>query len=316
MTDPHLMLVDGNNIAYRNYHATATSGLCDRKGRPSGALYGTIVSLRAYVREFLPTHLLWCFDDGGSDFRSALRSDYKGHRKLAAVGAHQPNPREEIPPQIDAIREFLSLAGISHTSERGVEADDIIATATLRWKGEMPVTIVSGDHDLLQLLDDASGVRVVRPGNAHAGRSGGMGLRSVARQQLGHVYTEETAREKYGVRVDQLAEMWSLMGDTSDNLVGIPGVGPKTAAKWIVKHGSLDGALHNEEKAEGYLQQCRENYRMIHLSGRLASLDVPLGDTKIAPKDLGPIVDWLLDWDMFSVAESVVEDGLWPLDVE
>lgn len=311
MTDKSLMLVDANNLTYRNYHATATSGLCDRKGRPSGALYGTIVSLRAYVREFRPTHMLWCFDEGGSDFRSALRSDYKGHRKLASTTVHQPNPREEIPPQIDALREFLPLVGVTATSERGVEADDIIATATLRWKGEMPISIVSGDHDLLQLLDDRNGVRVIRPGNAHIGRGGGIGLRAAVRQQLGQIYTEETAEEKYGVPVERLAEVWALMGDASDGIEGIPGVGAKTAAKWIVKHGSLDGALHNEEKALGHLERCRENYRMIHLDGSISRMGMTLGDTEIVDTDLGPVVDWLLDRDIFSVAKSIVEEGMW-----
>lgn len=305
-----LLIFDGNNLAYRNYHATISAGLTGPDGRPSGALYGTIVSFRAYLKQFEPTHVLWTFDKGKSDFRTALRSDYKGHRKQAVV-ANQPNPREDLPPQLDALQEFLDRAGVRWVAEDGVEADDLIGLAVKRWRGEIPIVVVSGDHDLLQLVDDERAVSVLRPGNAQQGRSGGMGMKAAARQNLGQLYSEAEVFEKYGLPPTKLAEMWALTGDVGDNIVGIPKVGPKTAAKWISQHGDLQTAVLSEPKCEGWERQVRVNYEMIVLDGALGKLRISLRDLVLRRPDVEPLVKFLVGWDMKSLAVSIGEEGLW-----
>lgn len=201
-----LVIVDGHNILYRSFFAMSTSNLRTTQGEPTGALFGTLQALRVYLREMMPTHMLWCFDRGRSAFRTALREGYKGHRKYASTEV-AIDPRRDLPPQTTAFVEFLDLYGIAHHSEDGVEADDLIATAVGRFAEMIDVVVVSGDHDLLQLVSDR--VRVYRPGQQ--AKRGAIGLRTHTA-----LYGPQEVYDKYLVDPDQLATLWALTGDKSD----------------------------------------------------------------------------------------------------
>lgn len=302
MRQDHLVLVDGNNVTMRSYHAMFQSGLSAPDGTPSGAVYGNISALRTYMRELAPTHMVWLFDGGRSDFRVNLRAEYKGHRKLAALEKGKPNPAEDLPPQYDAFERFLDAVGIKHYREKGVEADDLIAQATLKW-GTYPgkITIISGDHDMLQLVRDVREVRVLKPGGGGSGK----GLSGLS---CGTLITETDIHEKYKVRVDQLSTLWALTGDTGDNITGIPKVGPVTAAKWVNQYdGDLNRILLSEPKCAGYERHCHQNKELIELSGTIGTLPFDYGDTVIK----GPSYQWseameiLTRWDMRSIIESI-----------
>lgn len=269
-----LVIFDANNLVMRSHFAMAQSGLSSPNGRPSGALYGTIKAFFGFVRDLGPTHVVWFFDEGRSDVRRALRSDYKGHRKYSSV--QTADPLVDLPPQYEALREFFDLMGVRHHSQRGIEADDFIAKVVRQaeWPRRMDETvIVSGDHDMLQLVSDRPEVNVFRPGEKAARPSVGLGA---AKPVTGTLYRLPEVIAKYGLHPLKLAEAWALMGDTSDNITGIPGIGPKTAAKWILKHGSLAMALAKEPKAAGYERHCDVNRQMIQLDGSIGD-PIPFG---------------------------------------
>lgn len=264
-----LVIVDGNNLVCRNLFAFAKAGLVSPQGKPSGALLGTMRNLMGIVERFSPTHMLWCFDHGRSAMRTELQPDYKGHRKYAAKGAVEHNPMEDLPVQIEAFTSYLQMSAIASFSEADTEADDLIAAAVIKWRYLVDeIMIVSGDHDLLQLVSDFANVSVFRPGekdDASGGGSVGLAGKS-AHQFLGALYDEARVRSKYGdTAPSRLPQVWALTGDTSDNIKGVPGVGPKTAEKWLHKHATLANIVSREPKCEGYERQCFTNLKLIDL---------------------------------------------------
>ncbi|QGJ94929.1 exonuclease [Gordonia phage Stormageddon] len=280
-----LALFDGNNLLHRAYHAMAQAQLSDARGRPTGALYGATKALLGYLRELSPTHMVWFFDHGKSDMRLALREDYKGHRKYSSV-VPKADPQTELPPQIDAFRELLTLLGIPNVSQRGVEADDLIARAVkvLPWPDQVAETvIVSSDHDLLQLVSGNPVVKVYRPGEKPERTGGSVGLGGLRTPPMGVMYGVPDVISKYNLPPTKLAEMWALTGDAGDNISGIHGVGPKTAAKWMNKHGSLPSVLAYESKCDGMEYHCWVNYQMIQLDGSIGEIDLDLEDCRVLP---------------------------------
>jgi len=301
------VVVDGTNVMYRSYFAMANSNL-SANSSPSGALFGTIVALRTYLRELQPTHMVWFFDNGKSALRLGMREDYKGHRKYSAVEVAS-DPATDIPPQLEAFEDFLDTLGIKHYDERGVEADDLIAQVAHRWDAEgCELVIVSGDHDMLQLVNDH--VLVFRPGE-QGGNGGSKGLKN---RVNGRLYHRRDVVEKYGLEPEQLAQMWALTGDVGDNIIGIPGVGPKTAAKWIVKHGSLQKTLSAEPKCEGFERQCYVNWQMINLDGSVGNVAFDMSDCQVVPPDRAAryrALDFLREWEMRTVAEDFGSGEPW-----
>lgn len=301
-----LVIVDGHNILYRSFFAMSTSNLRTTQGEPTGALFGTLQALRVYLREMMPTHMLWCFDRGRSTFRTALREGYKGHRKYASTEV-AIDPRRDLPPQTTAFVEFLDLYGIAHHSEDGVEADDLIATAVGRFAEMIDVVVVSGDHDLLQLVSDR--VRVYRPGQQT--KRGAIGLRTHTA-----FYGPQEVYAKYQVDPDQLPTLWALTGDRGDSIEGISGVGPKTAAKWIATHGSsLTRILLAEEKCRGYERRCWENYQMIDLDGTVGTIPFDLPELRlperVAMAPLAKFEDYFRRWEMTSLFEIFSRENGW-----
>ncbi|MGC6399995.1 DNA polymerase I [Sphingomonas sp. FW199] len=250
----HLYLVDGSSFIFRAYHVLPK--LTNQHGEPAGAVYGYTTMLWKLAKDLNdadgPTHLAVILDKSETTFRNALYDQYKAHR---------PPAPEDLRPQFPMIRDATRAFSLPCIEEAGWEADDLIASyaraATARgWQ----VTIVSSDKDLMQLLDHP-GVDM---------------LDTMKDRRMG----PEAVVEKFGVGPEKLGEVLALMGDSVDNVPGVPGVGPKTAAKLILEHGDVEGVLAAAPSMKpGKLRDnLIEHADMARLSRKLVALaeDVPL----------------------------------------
>ena len=248
-----LAIVDGNNIAMRAHFAFKKHNFTSNDGVPTGALFGTIIQHINIVKHIDPTHLVWFFDAGKSRERTAELESYKGNRE------NQPS---EVYHQFDLIDKFLSIAGVRHYREHGVEADDLIAKAVKSW-GDIAKVIITGDHDMRQLVSDSPKVSVLQPISAKVDPV---------------IWNTAKVVSEYGVPPEKLPEVWSICGDSSDNIKGVPRIGPKGASKIIQKYGDISNALVQEEKLRGYADLIEKNFRLIYLDGSFASLPISLND--------------------------------------
>lgn len=207
-----LVVVDGTAYIFRAYYGVRP--LSTSSGEPTNAVYGVATMLEKTIREEQPEYLAITFDTGARTFRSDIYEDYKAHR---------PPPPEDLLPQFDRVRELAEALSIPTFSVPGVEADDVIATLVARARAEdFEVCIISGDKDLMQLV--GPGVTVYEPMRVKR-------------------YGPAEVEEKMGVPPALVADSLALAGDTSDNIPGVRGIGPKTAAKLLLAHGSLDAVL-------------------------------------------------------------------------
>jgi DNA polymerase-1 len=264
---PTLMLLDGNSLAYRAFYALPAENFKTKSGLTTNAVYGFTAMLINLMRDEAPTHIAAAFDVSRQTFRSERFPEYKATRSATP---------DEFRGQIDITKEVLNALGITALAEPGFEADDIIATlATQGDAAGYRVLVVTGDRDALQLVN--SDITVLYPIK---------GVSTLTR------YTPAAVVEKYGLTPEQYPDFAALRGDPSDNLPGIPGVGEKTAAKWIVEYGSLQGLVDNVDTVRGKVgDSLRENLSTVMLNRDLTHLvrDVPLAQT---PDTLG-----LLPWD-------------------
>ena len=264
---PTLMLLDGNSLAYRAFYALPAENFKTRSGLTTNAVYGFTAMLINLLRDEAPTHIAAAFDVSRQTFRSERFPEYKATRSATP---------DEFRGQIDITKEVLTALGITALAEPGFEADDIIATlATQGDEAGYRVLVVTGDRDALQLVN--SDITVLYPIK---------GVSTLTR------YTPDAVVQKYGLTPAQYPDFAALRGDPSDNLPGIPGVGEKTAAKWIVEYGSLQGLVDNVDTVRGKVgDSLRENLATVLLNRELTHLvrDVPLAQT---PDTLG-----LLPWD-------------------
>ena len=264
---PTLMLLDGNSLAYRAFYALPAENFKTKSGLTTNAVYGFTAMLINLMRDEAPTHIAAAFDVSRQTFRSERFPEYKATRSATP---------DEFRGQIDITKEVLNALGITALAEPGFEADDIIATlATQGDAAGYRVLVVTGDRDALQLVN--SDITVLYPIK---------GVSTLTR------YTPDAVVEKYGLTPEQYPDFAALRGDPSDNLPGIPGVGEKTAAKWIVEYGSLQGLVDNVGTVRGKVgDSLRENLSTVMLNRELTHLvrDVPLAQT---PDTLG-----LLPWD-------------------
>lgn len=219
-----LVLIDGNSIAYRAFFALPL--LNNDKGIHTNAIYGFTMMLNRILEDEKPTHLLVAFDAGKTTFRHKTFSEYKGGR--------QKTP-PELSEQFPFIRELLDAYGISRYELENYEADDIIGTLSLQAEGDdFEVKIISGDKDLTQLSSEKTTVSITRKGITEI-----------------EDYTPAYIQEKYGITPDRIIDMKGLMGDASDNIPGVPGVGEKTALKLLKEFGSLETILSSVDKVGG-----------------------------------------------------------------
>jgi len=254
---PHLYLVDGSGYIFRAYHRLPP--LTNKHGEPVGAVYGYTTMLWKLADELHkadgPTHMAVILDKSSSSFRNELYDQYKAHR---------PPPPEDLVPQFPMIRDATRAFSLPCIEEQGWEADDLIASYTKAALAQgWQVTIVSSDKDLMQLMTDPSVDMLDTMNNRRLG--------------------PEAVVEKFGVGPDKLGDVLALMGDSVDNVPGVPGVGPKTAAKLIVEHGDVEAVLAAApEMKKGKLRDnLIEHAEAARMSRRLVELacDVPLPDT-------------------------------------
>lgn len=251
--DRKLLLVDGNSLLHRAFHALPP--LQTGSGEYTNAVYGFATMLLRVLEEEEPTHLAVAFDKGRKTFRHDIYGEYKGTRKPTAP---------ELRPQFALARELLGALGVPYLEKDDYEADDLIGTLARQAAGEgIPVRIVTGDRDALQLVGPAVRVLLTRKG-----------IRDT------ELCDEEAIRERYGVSPGQLVDVKALMGDSSDNIPGVPGVGEKTALKLIREYGSLEGVYAHLGELSGarLVQNLRDHREQATLSYRLGQIDtrVPL----------------------------------------
>lgn len=244
-----VMLVDGMALLFRAYYATAASGYIRRtkSGIPTNAIYGFIRYFWDAVQQFDPSHVICCWDLGGSTFRGEQFAAYKGNR---------PEAPDDLVPQFSLIRDVMDSMGVPNIGAKGYEADDCIGTLASRFSKEMDVLVLSGDHDLLQLVGEQTTVIIMKKGHGNY-----------------KVYTPESLFEEKQLHPRQIIDIKALMGDASDNYPGVRGIGEKTAHKLVQEYGSVDGILdHLDEVSKSIRTKIESDLDMLHLSRKLAEI--------------------------------------------
>lgn len=251
---PTLLLLDGNSLAFRAFYALPAENFKTQSGLTTNAVYGFTSMLINLLRDEAPTHVAAAFDVSRKTFRSDRYPEYKATRSATP---------DEFRGQIDITKEVLQALGITVLAEEGFEADDIIATLATQGQAEgFKVFVVTGDRDSLQLVNEDVTVLYPRKGVSDLTR-----------------FTPEAVVEKYGLTPSQYPDFAALRGDPSDNLPGIPGVGEKTASKWILEYGSLQELVDKADTVRGKVgDSLRANLASVILNRELTDLvrTVPL----------------------------------------
>ncbi|GAA1820191.1 DNA polymerase I [Actinomadura chokoriensis] len=258
---PRLLLLDGHSLAYRAFYALPVENFATTSGQPTNVVYGFANMLANVLRDERPTHAAVAFDVSRRTFRTEAFPEYKATR------ARSP---EEFGGQLGVLDRLLAAMSLPVLRAPGYEADDVIATLAAAAEADgMAVLIVTGDRDALQLVsDDVTVLYFYRTAS------------EMVR------YTSEAVRERYGLTPAQYPDFAALRGDPSDNLPSIPGIGEKTAAKWVREFGSLDALLERAGEVKGKAgERLRAAQDSVRLNRRLTELvrDV---DLPVAPADL------------------------------
>ncbi len=255
MTNPAakpLILVDGSSYLYRAFHALPP--LTNSRGEPTGAVLGVTNMLRRLLDQYQPERIAVVFDAKGPTFRDELFEDYKSHR---------PPMPDDLVGQIEPLHDFVRAMGLPLLMESGVEADDVIGTLAQQSSAAgMAVVISTGDKDMAQLVDPNI---------------------TLINTMTNTVMDRQGVIDKFGVPPERIIDYLALIGDTSDNIPGVPKVGPKTAVKWLTEYGSLDGIVSHAADIPGKVgENLRASLAQLPLSHQLATIrcDVPL--------DVGP----------------------------
>ncbi|WP_264738345.1 5'-3' exonuclease [Cytobacillus firmus] len=252
---PSLLLVDGMALLFRAYFATAMSGqfMINSKGMPTNGVYGFVKHFLTAVSSFNPTHVAVCWDMGSKTFRTEMFDAYKANRPEAPI---------ELVPQFDLVKDVVEAFDVPNIGLEGYEADDCIGTIARKASQEAEVLILTGDQDILQLLDDNISVILLQKGYGNY-----------------LVHTTETFYEEKGITPKQMIDLKAFMGDTSDNYPGVKGIGEKTALKLLQQFEHIEGVLENlEQLTKGQRAKIEQDLEMLHLSRQLAEIkcDVPV----------------------------------------
>ncbi|VVJ21133.1 DNA polymerase I (EC [Amycolatopsis camponoti] len=268
---PKLLLIDGHSMAYRAFFALPAENFKTKTGQVTNAVFGFTSMLINLLRDEAPTHLAVAFDLSRKTFRSETFADYKANRSATP---------DEFRGQVDLVREVLDVLGIPSLTKENFEADDIIATLTTQAAADgFDVLICTGDRDALQLVTDH--VTVLYPKR---------GVSEMTR------FTPDAVEEKYGLTPQQYPDFAALRGDPSDNLPNIPGVGEKTAAKWIKQFGSLDDLIDRVDEVKGKAGEAlRAHLSSVQLNRQLTEL---IRDVEL---EVGPSGLELRPWDREAV---------------
>lgn len=261
-TRPRLLIIDGHSMAFRAFFALPADKFVTQGGAHTNAVHGFINMLVTLIVNEKPTHVGVAFDAGSHTFRTDQYPEYKGGRNATP---------EEFKGQVPLIKEVLSAMNVKFLDKDMFEADDILATWAYdaSQNNGMEVLVCSGDRDAFQMVN--GDVTVLYP------------VKGVSELKR---YTPDAVEEKYGVRPENYPDLAALTGETADNIPGVPGVGPKTAAKWITQFGSLDEILNQSESIKGkvgenlraHIEQVRRNREINHL---LTDMEVELKPTDL-----------------------------------
>ncbi len=260
---PPIILVDGSSYLYRAYHVPQLQRLTNAKGEMTGAVYGVINMLRKLREDYKPEYMAVVFDAKGKTFRHEMFEDYKGTR---------PPMPDDLRNQIAPLHELVKALGYKLIMVSGVEADDVIGTLATQASAQGKDMLVStGDKDMAQLV------------TPHV---------TLINTMTNKLMDETGVEEKFGVKPDQIIDYLALMGDTSDNIPGVPKVGPKTAAKWLVQYETLDSIVEHADDIKGKVgENLRGALEQLPMSKKLTTivcdleLDESLDDLKIGAAD-------------------------------
>ncbi|MBW5446936.1 5'-3' exonuclease [Cohnella sp. CFH 77786] len=255
MNPSKVLLVDGMALLFRAFYATSYSGYIrkTKAGLPTNAVYGFIQYFFDAVDTFEPTHVVCCWDMGSTTFRTEQFADYKANRG---------EPPLELIPQFDLVKDVVDAMGIRNVGIAGYEADDCMGTLAKRFGAHSDVYILTGDHDMLQLVDERVKVVIMKKGKLNYA-----------------VYDPESLRAERQLTPAQIIDLKGFMGDTSDNYPGVKGIGEKTAVKLLIDYGSIEGVLENlDQLPKGVRNKIEAGLDMLHLSRDLATirLDAPV----------------------------------------
>ena len=251
----HVLLVDGMALLFRSFYATAVhrNFMINDNGVPTNGVNGYLKHLLTAVQTFEPTHIVCCWDMGSQTYRNELFQDYKANRG---------EPPVELIPQFDLAKEATEELGIVNVGLKGFEADDCIGTLAALYQKEARVTVLTGDKDLLQILNEQVTVALMQKGIGNYKQ-----------------YTKALFEEEMGISPKALIDMKALMGDSSDNYPGVKGIGEKTALKFIQTYQTIDRLLENvHELTAAQQKKMQAGVEDLKLSRILAEIkcDVPL----------------------------------------
>ncbi|MFC8683027.1 DNA polymerase I [Microbacterium ureisolvens] len=277
MTDsakPTLLVVDGHSLAYRAFYALPVDNFSTKDGQHTNGIYGFLAMLINLIKAEKPTHLAVAFDTSRQSFRTREYTEYKANR------SETPS---EFKGQIPLLQDCLAAMSIRVLQQEDIEADDILATlATQGAEQGFQVLVCSGDRDTIQLVNDD--ITLLYPNV--------QGVSQLKR------YDRQAVIDRYGVPPEQYPDIAALVGETSDNLPGVPKVGEKTAVKWLTQFGSLDALLEGADSIKGvvggnlrdHLDDVRRNRRLNRL---LTDVELPLspGDLEVQPMDAQAVRD-------------------------
>lgn len=250
-----LAIIDGSSLLYRAFYALPPT-MTSPDGVPTNAVYGFLRMLLSLYRELDPAYVAVTFDKDRQTFRTEMYDGYKATRKPAPA---------ELVSQFDLILEVMHVMGVAVYSLSGYEGDDVLGTLSARYEKELPVAIVTGDRDALQLASDRTTVYLTQKG-----------ISSMSEM------TPKAVEEKYGITPSQVIDMKALMGDTADNIPGVPGIGEKTALKLLTQYKTLDNLYAHVDEIKGAQgKKLAAGKDMAYLSYKLAAIkrDVPMETT-------------------------------------
>lgn len=280
-----LILVDGSSYLYRAFHAMPS--FTNSKGFPTGAIYGIVNMLKKLLADYDPEYIAVVFDAKGKTFRDELYEPYKANRSEM--------PKELI-QQIEPIHAIIEKMGLPILMIEGVEADDVIGTLAKQAKNfSMDTLISTGDKDLAQLVDDNI---------------------TLVNTMTGTILNPQTVNEKFGVPPHLIIDYLALVGDSVDNIPGIPQVGPKTAVKWLVEYGSLDNIVNHASEIKGKVgENLRASLSQLPLAKTLAtikldvSLDIDITNLKRHSFDKEALIKFYQEFEFKSWLSELLENG-------
>lgn len=250
-----VMLVDGMALLFRGFYATAyrRNFMKTSNGMPTNGVYQFLRYLFDAIDKFKPTHIICCWDMGSKTFRTDIYDGYKANRAA---------PPEELIPQFDLVKQVTEALNMPNIGIDNYEADDCIGTLARKNAKDHNIIILTGDHDLLQLVDTNIRVAIMRKGQGNY-----------------NVFDQSNFYEKKGIHPNQMVDLKGLMGDPADNYPGVKGIGEKTALKLLKEHDTIDNLINNiDQLPKGIQTKIKNNLDMLKLSRNLARIncDTPI----------------------------------------